>query len=103
MTKVRQKSYGDHFWAFIHENPEWVAATAFGIGMAAGKLTNAASLKRIKTLSPEFANAVPQLAQAALKYLRGQSPKLQPSAGQVWKRSLVKAKTSRKAKGTKSS
>jgi hypothetical protein len=104
VAKVRQKSYGDHFWAFIHEKPEWVAATAFGIGMVAGKLTNGASLKHIKALSPKFANPVSQLAQAALKYLPGQSPSLQPGAGKARKaRSLAKAKTLGKAKGTKSS
>lgn len=103
MAKVRQKSYGDHLRAFLHENPKWAAATAFGVGMVAGKLASGASLKRIKTLSPEFAN-VPQLAQAALKYLPGQSPSLQPSAVKAWKaRSSAKAKTSRKVKGTKSS
>jgi hypothetical protein len=80
VAKVRQKSYGDHFWAFIHEKPEWVAATAFGIGMVAGKLTNGASLKHIKALSPEFANPVSQLAQAALKYLPGH-PAFSPEPG----------------------
>lgn len=105
MAKVRQKSYGNDFWAFINEKPRLTAAIAFGIGTIAGKLTSGASLKRIKKLSPEFTNAVPQLAQAALEYLPGRSPSLQPSAGKAYNktRSSARAKTSRRTKGTKSS
>jgi hypothetical protein len=64
-------------------------------------------MKRISKLPPNltnFTNAVPQLAQAALKYLPGPSPSLQPAPGRVRKtRGTSNGKNSRKSKSRKSS
>ena len=106
MAKARQKSYGDHFWTFVSENPELAATIAFEIGAVAGRLTGGVSMKRISKLPSNVANitnAVPQLAQAALKYLPGPSPSIQPAPGGVRKaRRASNGRISRKSKGRKS-
>ena len=107
MAKARQKSYGDQFWTFVTENPELAATIAFEIGAVAGRLTSSVSMKRISKLPPNLANitsAVPQLAQAALKYLPGPSPSIQPAPGRVRKtRRASNGKSLRKSKSRKSS
>lgn len=106
MAKSRQKSYGDQFWTFVTENPELAATIAFEIGAVAGRLTSGVSVRRISKLPPNMeniTNAVPQLAQAALKYLPGQSTSIQPGPGAVRKAGRASnGKTSRKSKGKKS-
>src|SRR5689334_9725842 len=106
VAKARQKSYGDQFWTFVTENPELAATIAFEIGAVAGKLTSGVSMKRLSKLPPNFSNitnAVPQLAQAALKYLPGTSPSIQPAPGRVRKaRRTSNGKTSRTSKSRKS-
>ena len=105
MAKAQQKSYGDQFWAFVTENPELAATIAFEIGAVAGRLTNGVSMKRITKLPPNIANitsAVPQLAQAALKYLPGPSPSIQPAPGRLRKsRRRANNRIPRKSKGRK--
>ena len=102
MAKARQKSYGDQFWTFVSENPELAATIAFEIGAVAGRLTGGVSMKRISKLPPDLSNitnAVPQLAQAALKYLPGRSPSIQPAPGRVRKaRRTSNGKTLRRSK-----
>jgi len=106
VAKTRQKSYGDQFWTFVTENPELAATIAFEIGAVAGRFTGGVSMKRISKLPPNIANithAVPQLAQAALRYLPGPSPSIQPAPGKVRKtRRTSNGKTARKSKGRKS-
>lgn len=106
MAKAQQKSYGDQFWTFVTENPELAATIAFEIGAVAGRLTSGVSMKRITKLPPNIANittAVPQLAQAALRYLPGPSPSIQPAPGRVGKaRRRANNKISRRSKGRKS-
>jgi hypothetical protein len=106
VAKARQKSHGDQFWTFVTENPELAATIAFEIGAVAGRLTGGVSMKRISRLPSNVANitnAVPQLAQAALKYLPGPSPSIQPAPGKVRKaRRASNGRTSRKSKGRKS-
>jgi len=106
VAKARHKSYGDQFWTFVTENPELAATIAFEIGAVAGRLTGDVSVKRISKLPSNLAhitNAVPQLAQAALKYLPGPSPSIQPAPGRVRKaRRATNGRISRKSKGRKS-
>lgn len=107
MAKGRQKSYGDQFWTFVTENPELAATIAFEIGAVAGRLTSGVSMKRISKLPPNLTNitnAVPQLAQAALKYLPGPSPSIQPAPGRMHRTGRgSNGKSSRKSKSRKSS
>lgn len=106
MAKAQQKSYGDQFWTFVTENPELAATIAFEIGAVAGRLTSGVSMKRITRLPPKLtniSNAVPQLAQAALKYLPGPSPSIQPAPGRPRKvRRRANDKIPRKSKSRKS-
>jgi hypothetical protein len=69
VPKPRQKSQPGLFWAFVNENPKLASSIAFEIGFLAGKISRGASLDQLKQLSPSMANALPQIAQAALKYL----------------------------------
>lgn len=101
MAKGRRKTYGDHFWAFVHNNPELAAAIAFEVGAVAGTFTGGTSFKRVRKLPTNVAHAVPKLAHAALKYLPGPSPSLQPAAGKA--RKARKSGKARKTNGNKSS
>ena len=101
MAKGRRKTYSDQFWAFIHDNPELAAAIAFEVGAVAGTLTGGASLKSVRKLPTNVAHAVPKLAHAALKYLPGPSPSIQPAAGKA--RKARRSGKPRKANGTRSS
>jgi len=65
----RQKSQPGLFWTFVNENPKLASSIAFEIGFLAGKISRGASLDQLKKLSPSMANALPQIAQAALRYL----------------------------------
>jgi hypothetical protein len=101
VTKARRKSYSDHFWAFVQQNPELATAIAFEVGAVAGTFTAGTSLKRVSRLPTKVAHAVPKLAHAALKYLPEPSPSLQPGAGKT--RKGGKSRKARKGNGTKSS
>jgi hypothetical protein len=100
VAKARRKSYSDHFWAFVHQNPELAAAIAFEVGAVAGTFTAGTSFRRVRRLPTNVAHAVPKLAQAALKYLPGPSPSIQPSAGKT--RKAGRPGRARKANGTRS-
>lgn len=69
MAKSRAKTRPDPFWAFVEENPELAQEIAFQIGFLAGKVTHGASAKALKRLPPQIGNILPELAQAALRFL----------------------------------
>jgi hypothetical protein len=79
----------DTFWNFVEENPKLVATVALEIGILAGQAVASSSpamrsmrksmTKRVKAVPQQFANAMPHsLSAAALKFLPGPSPLLQP-------------------------
>jgi hypothetical protein len=59
------------------------SSIAFEIGFLAGKISRGASFDQLRKLSPNMANALPQIAQAALKFLPASSsvPELPSSRG----------------------
>ena len=74
VAKSRAQSRPDPFWAFVDENPELAQEIAFQIGFLAGKVAQGASAKAFKRLPPQLGNILPDLAQAALRFL----PSFQP-------------------------
>ena len=69
MARSRAQSRPDPFWAFVDENPELAQEIAFQIGFLAGKVAQGASAKAFKRLPPQLGNILPDLAQAALRFL----------------------------------
>ena len=78
VSKPRPKSEPGLFWAFVNENPKLASSIAFEIGFLAGKISRGASFDQLKKLSPNMANVLPQIAQAALKYLPAMSSSADP-------------------------
>jgi hypothetical protein len=81
MTK-QTKSLALVFWNFIEKNPKLAADIAFQVGVLAGVASKEASrllAKKRPLLPKHIPDLVPKmLTAAALKYLPGHSPKLQP-------------------------
>ena len=87
-------SWAHSFWDFVETNPKLAAAIAFQLGVMAAEAVStptARSLrKRVKKMPQQIADAIPRnlpdsLTAAALKYLPGSAPKLQPRKHPVGK------------------
>ncbi len=79
----------DTFWDFVEANPKLAATAALQLGILAGEAVAQQSpavrsmtrsmTKKVKAVPQQFADAMPRsLSEAALKFLPGPSPKLQP-------------------------
>jgi hypothetical protein len=90
----------DSFWEFVEANPKLAATVALQLGIMAGEAvaspngTVRSMTKRAKKVPQQIVDAMPRsLSAAALKYLPGPSPKLQPR-----KRPAAKVRSRRRTK-----
>jgi hypothetical protein len=76
--------WADEFWKFVEANPQLATAIAFRLGNMAGEAVAESSAtarslgKKLKAAPDQAADVMHTLSAAALKYLPGPSPKLQP-------------------------
>jgi hypothetical protein len=87
MTRKRasQSSWARSFWNFVEANPKLAASVAFQLGSITGaavansEVTGRFLAKRARKIPRKIVEAIPQnISEAALKFLPGPSPKLQP-------------------------
>ena len=83
--RASKNSLVNSFFDFVDENPRLAALVALELGMLAGEVVASHSgtirsmTRRAKAVPQQIADALPtSLSAAALKYLPGPSPKLQP-------------------------
>ncbi len=83
--RASSNSLIDSFFAFVEANPKLAATVALQLGIMAGEAVAAPNgavqsmTRRAKKVPQQIADAMPRsLSAAALKYLPGPSPKLQP-------------------------
>jgi hypothetical protein len=94
--------WADEFWNFVEANPKLATAIAFRLGNMAGEAVAGSSAtarslgKKIKAAPDQAVDAMQLLSTAALKYLPGPSPKLQP------RKRPAKAKLGSTSRGSKS-
>jgi hypothetical protein len=83
--RVSKTTLFDSFLDFVAANPKLAAMVAFQVGIVAGEAVAAPQAavrsisRRVNQVPQQIADAMPQgLSAAALKFLPGPSPKLQP-------------------------